>query len=320
MILLLTTRASSHTDLVTARLNAMGAEYLRFDTDTVPAQARMHASFTDGRLDGWLTDGTRRVSFPEIRAIWWHAVGVAEISAKTDVLFRDWVQGELASAIATIACALPAARFPDPDRVAAAGRKWKQLAVATRCGFRCPASLITSSANELTRFSQGRPTVFKTLSHPEVRVAGEPSRQVYTTLLSTKDIERAHLLEHSIGFFQEYVSKVRDVRVTVVGDRVFAVAIESQESQLASVDWRRYDLANTPHHVIELDEATKHKCRRVLRCLELEYGAFDFAEDANGRLWFLEVNPNGLWAWLEILTGVPISEAIAEHLVGLAAG
>ena len=52
--------------------------------------------------------------------------------------------------------------------------------------------------------------------------------------------------------------------------------------------------------------------------LNLRYGAIDFICDQQGELWFLEINPNGQWAWIENLTGYPIAAAIADELEGIA--
>jgi hypothetical protein len=54
--------------------------------------------------------------------------------------------------------------------------------------------------------------------------------------------------------------------------------------------------------------------RRLLALLRLRYAALDFAVDRNGRWWFLEVNPNGQWLWIEHATGLPIAAAVATAL------
>ncbi len=48
--------------------------------------------------------------------------------------------------------------------------------------------------------------------------------------------------------------------------------------------------------------------------LRLRYGALDFAVDGADRWWFLEVNPNGQWLWIEQATGQPIAAAVAVAL------
>ncbi len=53
--------------------------------------------------------------------------------------------------------------------------------------------------------------------------------------------------------------------------------------------WRRYDL---PNAVVE-------GCRQFMRDVGLLYGRFDFIADDTGRHWFLEVNSNGQYGWLD---------------------
>lgn len=54
--------------------------------------------------------------------------------------------------------------------------------------------------------------------------------------------------------------------------------------------------------------------RAYVRDAELAYGAFDFAEDADGTWWFLECNQSGQFGFVEVETGQPIARSIAEWL------
>lgn len=294
-----------------------GVNFVRFATDAYPEYNQIEARFASGVLTGVAKVGDREVGLRDIRAIWWHGLAVPQIVERSEPAYRSWLKGELISAIETIATALRVPIFPDPDRVAAAGRKWRQLVVAAEVGFLVPASLITSSPASLRSYAENSPTVFKTLSHPETEDPKGTRQQVFTSLLRGDDLLYADSLTASVGFFQQFVQKRRDVRITVVGEKIFAVAIESQRSERTKVDWRRYDISQTPHEVITLDVITTNQCLEFLGRFGLEFGAFDFAEDLDGRLWFLELNPNGLWAWLELLTGVEISSAIATRLASL---
>lgn len=48
--------------------------------------------------------------------------------------------------------------------------------------------------------------------------------------------------------------------------------------------------------------------------LGLKYSAIDLILDNTGKYIFLECNPNGQWAWLEIRLGFPISKEIVNLL------
>ncbi len=57
------------------------------------------------------------------------------------------------------------------------------------------------------------------------------------------------------------------------------------------------------------------KCVAFLGRLGLVYGAFDFVENKEGKITFLECNTNGQFRWLEDILGLPISNAIADQLI-----
>ena len=49
--------------------------------------------------------------------------------------------------------------------------------------------------------------------------------------------------------------------------------------------------------------------------LGLRYGAIDLILTPDDRFVFLEINPNGQYLWIELATDLPISAAIADHLL-----
>ena len=52
----------------------------------------------------------------------------------------------------------------------------------------------------------------------------------------------------------------------------------------------------------------------LLKTLNLRFGAIDFILDKKGNYIFLEINPNGQWAWIEKQTGYEISNEITNLL------
>ena len=73
------------------------------------------------------------------------------------------------------------------------------------------------------------------------------------------------------------------------------------------MDACRYHVENVPAKVAD-------QVRRLLDLLRLRFAALDFAVDTDSRWWFLEVNPNGQWLWIEQATGLPIAAGIAAAL------
>ncbi|MCL4392569.1 hypothetical protein M1145_00275 [Patescibacteria group bacterium] len=51
------------------------------------------------------------------------------------------------------------------------------------------------------------------------------------------------------------------------------------------------------------------------KCYNLNYSAIDLMEDKNGKIYFLELNPNGQYLWVENKLDLPISKAMADFIV-----
>jgi hypothetical protein len=98
------------------------------------------------------------------------------------------------------------------------------------------------------------------------------------------------------------------VRVLVVGRHTFAVRIES-----GLLDWRK-DYGALTYAVEHLPDRVNTALVVFLERLGLASGSFDLAVDRRGDYWWLELNPNGQWGWLETETGLPMSSAFADLL------
>jgi glutathione synthase/RimK-type ligase-like ATP-grasp enzyme len=112
--------------------------------------------------------------------------------------------------------------------------------------------------------------------------------------------------------FQEYVDAELEVRVTVVGERIFAAAFDLTRSRYP------YDVrmdARTPCRAFALDDATAATVLRLVRGLGLVYAAVDLRLARDGTPVFLELNPAGQFLYIEDLTGLPIAAALADELL-----
>ena len=126
------------------------------------------------------------------------------------------------------------------------------------------------------------------------------------------------LLEHTLsvtnlcdGFAKQY-----ELRVTVVGEDVFAAKILSQDlpEDKGKIDWRQgYDHGLSFSACI-LPDNISNKCIMLVHALGLNFGCIDLIVKPNGEYVFLECNPNGQWLWLELATGMKISYSIANFL------
>jgi glutathione synthase/RimK-type ligase-like ATP-grasp enzyme len=144
---------------------------------------------------------------------------------------------------------------------------------------------------------------------------------VFTTPLSAEDLDSLEGLDLCPMTFQERVAKELELRVTVVGRRVFAAAVDSQAAETTREDWRRDGVSlegRWREHA--LPETLEEKLLALCRRLGLNYGAIDLILTPDGRYVFLEINPVGEYFWLESAPPhFPLSEALAEVLAEPAA-
>jgi len=121
--------------------------------------------------------------------------------------------------------------------------------------------------------------------------------------------------------FQHEIVKESDVRVTVVASKVYACRIESQSNESTQIDWR-VDPDRCTYSVLELPEWAERACRKLVLRSGLEYGAIDLIRSSDGRYYFLENNPGGQYLWIELDTGLPITDTLIglfEQRMGQAA-
>lgn len=141
----------------------------------------------------------------------------------------------------------------------------------------------------------------------------------YTQLIRSEDIlsipEEA--FSQTVSFVQEYIPKEYELRVTVIGKEVFAAKILSQDlpEDRGKVDWRQGYESGLVFEASTLSEALQEKCRMLVHALGLNFGCIDLIVCPDGKVVFLECNPNGQWLWIELTTGQKISEAIAAFLM-----
>jgi len=202
-----------------------------------------------------------------------------------------------------------------PHRVIEAQYKPYNLKKAYEVGFKIPKTLITNDPDLFLDFMNECDG--KVISKPIMQTNFEykgANYMIYTKKISKNDIRRFQSVKLSPVIFQEYVDKKLEVRVTIVGDKVFAAEIHSQRSPLSRVDWRRYDLDNTPYFIHKLPEEVHEECLTLMRELGLRYCAIDLILKPDGSYVYLEVNPVGQFGWIEDLTGMKITESVAKLL------
>ncbi len=119
-------------------------------------------------------------------------------------------------------------------------------------------------------------------------------------VLFTTKAEDSELCTTCPWMVQEYVEADKDITVAFVRDRLFAFELSRSRFLQQTIDWRELPVDTTacdwrPHELpTEIAQGVFH----FMQDLSLHFGRLDFL-CADGRYWFLEVNPNGQWGWLD---------------------
>lgn len=190
-----------------------------------------------------------------------------------------------------------------PSVTRRADNKINQARVAKKVGFTLPAFVITNYFS----FIEQKLThpIIKPLSSGVVETSNRKEFVQTNIVDRTKDTKN---LKYSPSYFQEYQVKDFEVRVTIVKNLVFSVKIESEDK----VDWRKNG-NKIIYSNIGMPDEIKEKCLMFMLEFGMEYGCFDFIV-YKGKWYFLEMNANGQWAWLDAELNINISGAILEYL------
>ncbi len=319
MILIVTGDNDPHADYVGEQLRRRGAEVARFDPGQFPAQAEIAVAYGPaGRSACTLRFGGELVALSEVAAVWYRRPNAPVPHPEVrDTVCREYVAEECKRFVYDVWESLDCRWLPArPAAIHRAALKGSQLAVAAALGFELPPTLITNSPDQFMEFyRQHNGNIVSKLASPAFgRTAGKTFSR-YTEVVSKRDVGYARSIRFAPVIFQAYVPKRLEIRVTAVGDRVFAAEIHSQAANHTRHDWRRYDLGQTLHRPHDLPPSVGEQCVRLVAELGLCYGAIDLVLTPDGRYVFLELNPNGQYLWIEEVTGLPITDAICDLLM-----
>lgn len=295
-------------DLHAAALQAVlrkehGVNPLRLDLRDFPGDP---GSF---RLDG---SGTQRTlagstGLDEVRAVWWRRPHPSRVPAGARADDDAYRQAECDAFIQGLLWSLPARWVNDPGRDRMAHRKIVQLAAARRAGCAIPDTLVTNDPGRAREFVEhcGAPVVFK-------RTGTSRAEFAETRLLEPADLDRLAAIRWAPTIFQRYIDPECDLRVVWVRGQEWVVRIDSR-SGAGRVDSRLDTSVDfTP---ARLPPPVSAALAALMGILGLDFGVLDLRVGLDGTHYFLEVNPQGQFAYLEIKTGLPIFASLAALLL-----
>jgi glutathione synthase/RimK-type ligase-like ATP-grasp enzyme len=302
MLLIITHKQDYTVDFVVNQLNAAAVPYFRLNCEDLyaaPYQIQFSAEGVPGLG-----------SLAQISAVWFRRVKAPELPVGTTPYVADYVAGELLALLQNLYLLLDCKWISHPTYIYQAENKLYQLKVAGKLGFTLPETLVTNERPVLADFyrTHNGEVIVKPLYNSRPTQPGGQQQVIFTNRLAPAHVEQ---LDLTPAIYQRNIVKAYEVRVTVVGTAVFAAAVDSQVNEATRQDWRR---ARLSFRAYELPPVVARHCVALVEALHLRFGAIDLIKGLDGHYYFLEINPNGQWAWLETDCGLPISQALITEL------
>ena len=321
MLLFLDQEHDTHADWVEAECEQRNVSYFRFCTERFPSEIQLSVKLNPGALSGYIHLPNDNIPLDSITGVWYRRPGAVTVDKELDPAYHRFARMESTETLNGLYRALWDRRWVNPfQNDIVAGHKINQLRLAAYIGFQTVPTIVTNSPEEALAFFHAcnGNIVYKTLR--QVVIAHHQDDigfGVYTSRVTKEDLEQQLDTIHLVPcLFQQFIPKKYELRINIIGDRVWTTAIFSQENDDAKLDFRphTYDCAHEP---ILLPPKLEQMCVKMVRRLGLRMSSIDMIVTSDDEYIFLELNPNGQWAWIEDLAGFPLCTALVDELLGV---
>ena len=175
-----------------------------------------------------------------------------------------------------------------------------QLNLAGACGLRVPETLLSNSPGRIREFVGRNPnkTIGKGFSPHVWQRSDEEGVSVTETFKLTPELLPSdEVLTYAPGIYQERVDKQFDIRMVIMGQKVYSFALHNPKKAL---DWRQdAGLGNVTVEIIPTPPDVEKGILEFAQKSKICFGSVDFAVDNDGQWWFLEINEQGQFLWLD---------------------
>lgn len=304
MILIITHKEDFTADFVIAKLNEIGIKYFRFNCEDID---KANYFFEDN--NDFIFNINNLSAF---KSVWFRRTKLPELDVKNEAE-KLYLLGDYDALLDNIYAVLDAKKWlSHPKNVYHAENKIYQIKIAKELGFNIPDTLITNQHSVLQKFidkHEGN-IIIKPIRQGRIREQNG-FKSIFTNKINLSTIKELEKYNLTPSIFQEYIEKEYELRITVVGNKIFSAKVDSQKLEETTIDWRKKKIPFEPYSLpMEISE----KCLALTQKLNLSFGAIDIIKNKNGEYVFLEINPNGQWAWLETEAGLKISDEIINFL------
>ena len=330
-ILTLTVSYEPGTDPVVELLNEAKVPWFRVNLDLVGMHVRSSWWLLDGmeRAGALVSAYGRSLQIEDVGVVWYRRYfRLAPDIRNTPEEIRHFVCGEVDHYLRGLFASLSDKPWVNHYLASRLG-KMRHLEIAVASGLRVPPTLVTNNPLDVREFAKRfERIVVKALSYGVIGDSDIHDRQkrypqsCFTELVGPTDLADDDAILRAPAIYQKYVEKAFELRITVVGNKIFTAAMDTQQVEEAQIDWRAAGdkICCIRHQPYDLPPEISAGIRTFMRQAGLQFACIDMIVTPEGDFVFLEANPFGQWGWVESFTGMPITRSVAELLIRLANG
>ena len=259
-----------------------------------------------------IEDEEYNIQFEQLKGVFYRAPVFLRTQAKAELSVQEQLErNQWSSFLRNLIIFQNANWINNPVYTYRAENKMFQLCVAESCGLQIPKTYVSNiSVNMLEREKKYIVKSLDTALFYDTQ--NNKEMFTYSNVVSGEELQDYELASAPI-IIQEFLNPKVDCRVTYIQGKLFPVKILQNGEGLYG-DWRlrKDELEYVP---FQLPPNISVAICKLMQKLEIQFGGIDLAI-VGEKYFFIEVNPTGEWGWLEIKTGMQISQTIKKALCG----
>lgn len=311
-LLIVTHRNGFECDPVIDRLRERDIPFFRFNADDGEKISLINVRMDKGDISFEMGCDGRSIRSSDIAAGWYQQPPpfVGQPTDETQCLQRENILAGHDGMLGLLAVPW----LNPPDSVRTSGNKILQLAAAAKAGLQIPATVIANDPTGIKVFCGRVEAIVKNLATPWID-SKEGLLAAYTKTVEPDWLEDTEGLRFCPVIYQERSARVREFRVVMIGGECFAASCVPNAEQ--QVDIRHGLVEDQAYEPCEFPREQIRCLRALMDRFGTDYCSADFMEDAEGNVYFLDLNTCGAWWWVDKLFDGKICEAITRHLMKL---
>lgn len=315
MLLIISNSYDVTTDYLIEELEGRRLPFFRLNTDHIPHNLDISIDFQGTNKRFRISDSVgRKIRSDEVDAVYFRQPRIT-LDRPTEEPEKTFFISEIGETQSSLWRILPKRLWLNhPTNLWYASNKGDQLNAAAHCGLNIPPTIISSSKEVVIEFMREQRSgyfAFKAVRDGFVHTDDE-AFLAGTQLFTLKEVQENWPDSFLPMTCQPFIESKSDIRAIVVDEEVLAAKIHDNGRKTA-VDWRTTENAVTTENV-QLPRYITNSLTNTARHFGLNYAAADLLETEDGSFYFLELNPNGQWAWLDFEAGMNVRASIADAL------